>query len=514
MTRLQNGSVWEFSDRSSTRLPAGEHAFDCVVIGAGITGLTSALLLARQGLSVAVMESQASEWGETLRTTAHLTQMLDGGLHKLVDQLGQSDARILMAGHRRAIDFIVKTSSEASCEQCVQSIDGLLIARTPEQVEDLNKEYEAARALQLDAHKLQSDVPLRGVMGMKVTNQAALDAGKYMTALMRLVTESGATVFTDTRAEKVSEDDGACLVQCEDAQIRSKHVVAATHSSIVNTFALHTRTVPNRTYVIAVPMPAGFVKALMWDMDEPYHYVRPAQVNNQAMLIVGGEDHRVGEDTSPEDRYTRLAEFAQEHVGTRDVRFRWSGQILEPVDSLPYIGRAPHHKNVYVATGFSGNGITGGTLAALTICELVSGQETELHRVVKASRTLPLGAVTSYARHNIDVAKHVVKDHFGKTKALENIPLQSGAIVEHAGKKLAVYRDERGSVKAVSAICTHLGCVVAWNQAETTWDCPCHGSRFDCEGRVLNGPATTDLQGVALDELTDEEEAPAGLVVA
>lgn len=511
MAQHDNGSVWQFRDKHTQPLASGEHTYDCAVIGAGITGLTTALLLARQGAKVVVLESREVAAGETLRTTAHLTEVLDGRLAQLLGQLGEEDARVLVSGHGRAIAFIMKTAAEANCPDCVAPMDGLLIARTPEQVKELSKELEAARKLGMKAEQLGTGLPMGGIMGLRVSGQAALDAGKYLTALKQLVTQHGVAVFTDTKVEKVEETSNGVLVYCERGKVRAANVVSATHSSIVNTFALHTRTIPNRSYVIAIPRPAGFPDALVWDMDDPYHYVRPVVSDNEDMLIVGGEDHRVGEEPASQQCTFRLIDYAQEHFGTRDVRYAWSGQILEPVDNLPYIGVAPGHKNVYVATGFSGNGMTGGTMAAIAISDLIAGNEQPICKIVKASRSLPLKAVTEYARHNFDVAKHLVKDHFSQTKDAEAIAVRSGAIVEHRGKKLAVYRDPSGLLRAVSAICTHLGCVVAWNQAEATWDCPCHGSRFDCDGHVVNGPATSDLKQI--EEDLDEEE-PEPIVVA
>ncbi|MDX2024202.1 MAG: FAD-dependent oxidoreductase [Deltaproteobacteria bacterium] len=495
------------SEQQATALPReATQSFDCVVIGAGITGLTTALLLAQRGLRVAVLDDSGVGLGETLRTTAHATYVLDTRFEELIKRLGRTDAQVVVAAHARAITFMHSLATDGGDPDCVLKMDGLLVARDEAQAEQLEKEYEAARTLNVNAQKAEGTLPLGARAGLRFSDQAAVDAGRYMTVLLKLATEQGAQIFTDTRVEKVEEAGGTCVVHTNRGEVKAQHVVAATHTSMVNTFALHTRIIPDRTYVIAVPKPAAFPHALVWDMDDPYHYVRPVTVDNEELLIVGGEDHRVGEDPHPDDRYVHLKDFAQAYLGTHETKYQWSGQILEPVDSLPFIGTAPGYAKVYVAAAFSGNGTTWGTIAAQLISESIAGKQQALHNIVRPSRGLPVRAVGEYAHHNLDAAVHAIKDRFGLQTGLQAIALNAGVLVERKGKKLAVYRDETGSLKAVSAVCTHLGCLVAWNQAESSWDCPCHGSRFDCDGQVVNGPATINLARVDLNDLNEDDD--------
>lgn len=510
MGQQGHGSVWRLREQQSSVLPAdADKAFDCVVIGAGITGLTTALLLVQRGLRVGVIEDAGVGSGETLKTTAHATYVLDTRFSELLKQLGRNDAQAVIAAHSRAIAFMHSVAADNDEAACVTAMDGLLVARTSAQAEALEKEYEAARTLGVSAQKVQADLPLGASAGLRFAEQAAVDAGAYVSLLWKIATQKGAQIFTHTRVEKVEEVGGTCVVHTSRGEVKAQHVVAATHTSMVNTFALHTRIVPNRSYVIAVPKPAAFPNALVWDMDEPYHYLRPVTLDDEAFLILGGEDHRVGEDPKPDERFVRLMDFSHQQLGTRDARFKWSGQILEPVDNLPYIGTAPGYEKVYVAAAFSGNGTTWGTIAAHLLAASITGKQEALHSLVQPSRGLPVRAVGDYAHHNLDTAIHAIKDRFGLGHELQAIPPNGGAVVERHGKKLAVFRDQSGNLKAVSALCTHLGCVVAWNQSETSWDCPCHGSRFDCQGHVINGPATTNLARMDLDDDdTNHQEEP------
>jgi len=493
-----NGSVWTFNPRTFDALSGGPHRFEIVVVGAGITGITAAILLAKQGRRVAVLDAAGPGSGETLRSTAHLTQVLDTRFLSLKERLGESNARILVHHHKDAIDQIETLASEADVPHAFERMTGTLVAASPEQAANLIEEQAAASSLGVDVSKRCAEIPLNGIAGLDFPNQAVLDVGLYLAGLVELAIQHGVTIFAPVRVESIDERVEDVLLHCNDTDVVAQFVVVATHSNIANTFALHTRTPPSRTYAVAIAAPQAAVKQMIWDMADPYHYVRPVTVSGKELLIVGGEDHRVGEEEHPEQRFLRLLNFAEVNFGSREALFQWSGQILESVDDLPYIGLAPHHKLTYVGTGYSGNGITNGTLAANMISSQILGQPHPLKEILSPSRGVGLSSVKQFARHNVDVAKHLVGDRLAKVTDGPGLKAHTGSIVEQSGKKLAVYLDEAGGVYALSAVCPHLGCRVAWNQVESTWDCPCHGSRFDCRGRVLNGPATSDLEPVEL----------------
>ncbi|HTD87793.1 MAG TPA: FAD-dependent oxidoreductase, partial [Candidatus Binatia bacterium] len=263
-----------------------------------------------------------------------------------------------------------------------------------------------------------------------------------------------------------------------------------------------------RTYVIAAPVPPGSVtKALYWDTPDPYHYVRlQSSAKGHQLLIVGGEDHKTGQAADGEERFQRLEEWARERFPVEQTQFRWSGQVMEPVDSLAFIGRNPgDSENVFIATGDSGNGMTHGTIAGILLTDLICGRENPWSGLYDPSRK-PAKALGEYARENLNVAGQY-RDYLtpGDKKEPEVPPApDSGVIVRRGLKKVAVYHDENGGAHECSAVCPHMGCIVAWNPVEKSWDCPCHGSRFDRFGKVVNGPANSDLETLE----HQPEEAP------
>jgi Rieske Fe-S protein len=261
---------------------------------------------------------------------------------------------------------------------------------------------------------------------------------------------------------------------------------------------LHTKQAAYRSYAVALRMPAGALRALMWDTDDPYHYVRAARRSGEELLIVGGEDHKTGQaDDEYAERFDRLATWALRHFPfARDVVYRWSGQVLEPNDGLAFIGRNPGDENTYIVTGDSGHGMTHGTLAGLIVPDLIAGRANPWADLYDPGR-VRLGAATEFGKENANVAAQyldLLKP--GEVASEAEIPPGSGAILREGLNRIAAFKDERGVVHRRSAICPHLGCVVQWNDLEKTWDCPCHGSRFASQGSVVNGPATSSLRPV------------------
>ena len=272
-----------------------------------------------------------------------------------------------------------------------------------------------------------------------------------------------------------------CRVVTADGVVIADHVVVAAHVPTFNRVFLHTKIAAYRTYVVAArvdqPGPAG----LFWDTNDPYHYLRSAsQGDGTHLLILGGEDHKVGQDPDPTTRFDRLHAYFQARFGRRPLEYQWSGQIIEPVDGLPYIGRNALSSRIYVATGYAGQGMTSGTLAAMILCDEVTGVRNPHADLYDATRIKPLAAAKEFVRENVDYPTHLVGDRLRRHEhAAANLPPGEGAVLTLRGERLAVYRSPAGELQALSAVCTHLGCLVNWNSAEKSWDCPCHGSRFD-----------------------------------
>ncbi len=279
-------------------------------------------------------------------------------------------------------------------------------------------------------------------------------------------------------------------------RVSARHVVVATNTPVNDMVIMHTKQAPYRTYAIAFDVPAGWIeRALYWDDADPYHYVRLHGADGRTLLIVGGEDHKTGQGPGPEKSMVALEQWARRNFAQAGaIAFRWSGQVMEPVDSLAFIGRNPgDEENVFIVTGDSGHGMTHATIASILIPDLIAGQSNPWEQIYDPRRK-SLRSAGTFAHENINVAAQY-RDYAtaGEVASVDQIEPSGGAILREGVRKLAVYRDKEGHVHRFSAVCPHLKCIVRWNEIEKTWDCPCHGSRFAADGHVINGPAIGGL---------------------
>ena len=475
----------------------GDRETDVVIVGAGITGLTAAALLARAGRRVAVVERDAVGSGETGNTTAHLTEAIDARYQTLAKDFGEENARLVAASKRAAIDRIASFARETGGDCGFARVPGYLYTEREADVEWLAGEMNAARRAGCRVEWVDAaPLPFRTAGAIRWPEQAQVHATAYLQALVHEATRHGARVYENTPVVGV-HDGEPCTVETERGVIRATHVFVAANVPVNNRVLLHTKLAAYRSYVVAAEW-SGSLNGLFWDTDDPYHYTRVEQVDGRTLLIVGGEDHRTGEEGKTDRCYERLLEYAKKRFGmTEEAPYRWSGQIIEPVDGLPYIGLNTASRHVYVATGYAGNGMTFGTLAGMIVSDLVLGTSNPYAALYDATRVKPISSAYEYVTENAAFPAHLLKDRLttlnAENKAVESLRAGEGGIFSSDEGKVAVCRDREGALHSVSAVCTHLGCDVAWNHAEQTWDCPCHGSRFSPDGRVINGPAVTDL---------------------
>ncbi len=472
---------------------------DVCVIGAGIAGLTTAYLLSREGRSVAVLDDGPIGGGMTGRTTAHLTNAFDDRYVDVEKLHGEEGARYTAESHTAAIDKVEQIVRAENIDCDFERCDGFLFAQPPDTEELLDEELAATHRAGLTNVEKVARAPIDSFdtgPALRYPQQAQFHPLKYVNGLVRAIARDGGRLFGNTHATTIEGGSDARVETAAGGVIRCEAIVVATNTPVNDRVAIHTKQAPYVTYVIGASIPKGSVRtALYWDTLDPYHYIRIQSLKDHDVLIVGGEDHKTGQASDCYERFAALQRWTRERfpqIG--QIEFRWSGQVMEPVDYLAFIGRNPlDSDNVFIATGDSGQGMTHGTIAGMLLSDLIQERENPWADLYSPSR-ITLRAMPEYAGENINVAGQFA-DYVtaGDIQSEDELKPGQGAVMRHGLTKVAVYRDENGAIHKRSAVCPHLGCVVAWNECEKTWDCPCHGSRYSAEGRVYQGPANTDL---------------------
>jgi glycine/D-amino acid oxidase-like deaminating enzyme/nitrite reductase/ring-hydroxylating ferredoxin subunit len=508
----------------SADLPAGSAGLsdllsvDVCVVGAGIAGLSAAYHAALDGRDVIVLEDGSVASGETGNTTAHLSNAIDDRYLHIEALHGEEGARICAESHSRAIQRYEEIISREQIDCDFRRVDGYLIAREPRHVRQiLWPEREAAERAGLSVTLLDQLRVAGHALGPALVfpNQAEIEPLRFVAGLARAIERLGGRIFTGVHVERVDAGRRPRVRTRDGSVIVADHAVVATNSPVNTLVKMHTKQAAYRTYVIAARIPEGSVpRALCWDTGTPdatslsrgYHYVRLHEErapdgSRRTLLIVGGEDHRTGQANDADERWQRLEEWARTHFPIQDLVYRWSGQVMEPVDGVAFIGRCgAADENVYIATGDSGMGMTHGMIAGMLISDLIAGRPNRWARLYDPQRISPR-ATKAYVKENLNTAAQYL-DWLqpGEVRSLDEIQPGQGAIVRRGMQLLAVYRDPDSKLHVCSAVCTHLKGIVAWNEDAKSWDCPCHGSRFNVDGEVLNGPASSPLPRQTLKE--------------
>jgi glycine/D-amino acid oxidase-like deaminating enzyme/nitrite reductase/ring-hydroxylating ferredoxin subunit len=483
---------------------------DICVVGAGIAGATIAYRLAKEGLHVALIDAGPVGDGQTARTSAHLSSALDDRFFKVEKAFGVEGSRLAYQSHARAIDEIdtIRTDEQIACD--FERVDGFLFLGDGDDPEIIDEEFAAARRAEFAGVEKLERAPLEHFDTgpcIRFPNQAQFHPLKYLAGLANAAHRLGVQIYcgnrvTDVQGTDEKRNQSAVATTLDGKKIRARAIVVATNTPapINDWFGIYTKQVAYRSYVIGLPIAKSDVTAgLFWDTANPYHYVRCQSGVENDILLVGGEDHRTGQPVEAGAPFLRLDQWARKRFAVKgDATFRWSGQVQEPADDLAYIGRAPTaHPDVYVVTGDSGMGLTHGTIAGMLITDLIQKRKNPWEALYDPSRK-PIEAadtIKQAAAENANTMGRYV-DYLspGEIKNEADLRPGQGAVMREGISKVALYRDEGGLIHRCSPVCTHLACLVNWNAVEATWDCPCHGARYDALGKVLMGPAIDDLK--------------------
>ena len=492
-------SYWIKTSPTTDYPPLGEDLrADVCVIGGGIVGITTAYLLAKAGKRVVVLDRERVAMAETGHTTAHLQVVDDTRLQTLAERFGVETAKLVWDGHHEAVRTIEQIAHEHRIACDLQRLDAFLYTPKKDERAMLEREIDLAREIGHEAHEAHpDDEPFEAAFAVRFPNQGKFHPRKYLLGVVKAAERLGARFFEGTQVTDVDEGRPATVRTAGGPTVTADWVVHATNVPNWGSEVTHTKIMPYRTYVIGARVPRGtFNDALYWDTLDPYHYTRVEE--GGTLVVLGGEDHRVGTEVETERRFGKLEDHLRTVTTDFSIEHRWSGEIVETEDDLPFIGPVPGRgANELMATGASGTGMTHGTLSGLILAERILGRGTPWDEPYDSGRlTLQTTPLKEFVSHNVHAAKRLVQGAL-KQPEIERVTELApgeGAIIRDGLKRVAVCRDEHGQVCALNATCTHMGCTVKWNKFEQSWDCPCHGSRFSATGEVLHGPATDALE--------------------
>jgi glycine/D-amino acid oxidase-like deaminating enzyme/nitrite reductase/ring-hydroxylating ferredoxin subunit len=501
----KNKSLWQHSAEQFVPMhkASSSKLYDVVIVGGGITGITTALQLQQSGKECLVLEAHSLCFGTTGGTTAHLNTLLDTPYTTISKNFGEENAQLVAKAARSAINLVKDNISAYAIDCGFKETPAYLFSQDMDQTKELQEILEASSKAGLQVsytNHLPIAVPFNKIM--KVEKQARFSPVQYVLALARAFEHAGGSIVQQCRVMDTKGDD-TITVETSKGSYQARVVIFATHIPIgVN--LLHFRCQPYRSYAMAVRLENDkYPEGLIYDMYDPYHYFRTQEVNGQQYLIAGGEDHRTGTEENTEQCFRKLEAYIRQYFNVEEISYQWSSQYYEPADGLPYIGHLPGHpNNMLVASGFGGNGMTYSHVAAQLLTDIVLGNGTPYLQLFNPNRIKPVAGFANFIKNNAVVTKELLSKLLPaeKLKELSGLANNEGHVVKHDNHKVALYKDEEGNVHALNPNCTHIDCQVCWNGTEQSWDCPCHGARFNYDGEVLNGPAIEQLEKININQ--------------
>lgn len=495
-------SFWIASTLQSSYAPLTQDIeVDVAIVGAGLAGITAAMLLKKAGKTVAVLEAGQVAEGVSGHTTAKVTSLHQLKYATLIKEIGEEKARLYGESNQAAVEQVATLVAEEQIDCDFARKSAYTFAETPETLNKVEQEVEAAQRLGLPATFVTTTpLPFAIEGAVKFSHQVQFHPRKYILALAAKIHGDGCSVFEQTRVETVDGENPCRVRTTQGATVTAQDVIIATNLPILDQGLFFAKSYPKRSYLIGARIdPAQAPDGMFIGTGENYRSMRATPTDDGGMmLMIGGEGHKVGEVSESEHPFERLADYARQRFGLETIDYRWSTQDMVSFDKLPYIGKlTPLHQHTYVATGFSLWGMSNSTLSGMILRDLLLGQSNPWADLYEATRPTPFITQDSI-KNNLEVGTHWVGDRFkGLFSDPDSLSAGEGKLVTVEGQKVAAYRDQAGALHQVSAVCPHLGCIVAWNAVENSWDCPCHGSRFDPDGHILQGPAVHGLKPCA-----------------
>jgi len=500
-------SLWQegMPDYKSGKDKQNNNYFDVVIVGGGITGITTGLLLQKAGRSVLIAEAHTIGFGTTGGTTAHLNSFMEAPYTQIIRNFGKEKSLLVSKAAHQALELIKRNVEEYGIDCDHKEIPGYIYAQDEKQIKELDEIFDAFKKLGQEV-SVSNTIPVKIPFekAIEIPGQGQFHPTRYIYALVQEFEKLGGVLKQNCRVTGVEENE-ILEITSSQGTLKAKNLIYATHIPPgVN--LLHFRCAPYRSYVIAAKLKNenDYPEGLAYDMYDPYHYFRTQEVDGQKYLIAGGEDHKTAHEENTEARFTCLEAYVRKFYDVDEVAFRWSSQFFDPADGLAYIGHLPGHpQNMFVATGFGGIGMTNSHIAAMTLTDMIVKGKSEFEDVFNPNRLKPVAGFSNFVKEAADVVSNFIGGKFSREKLEDLVELARGEakVVKYEGHVFALYKDEEGHLHAVNSACTHIKCTVSWNAAEKSWDCPCHGSRFSFDGEVLTAPARKDLEVIKMEDL-------------
>ncbi|MFD1769912.1 FAD-dependent oxidoreductase [Sphingobacterium suaedae] len=503
----KNKSVWQETSMSVSKPAEILEKYDVLIVGAGITGLTTAVRLLEMGKTCLLTEANRVGFGTTSGTSAHLNTVLDTPYTQIIKQHGVEKARRVLESTREAIRVVEGNVARYHIECDLERCHGIMYAQNEKEKDELTRIRDAIKELGIPCEEIEGNpLSVPSLYAIQFQEQGRFHPTKYLKGLLKAVLDRGGHILEQTLVQHVTEKDGARVIKTADGRMFvADNVVYATHTP-PGIQQMSFRLSPYRSYIQVWELVENYVfpDEVVYDMQEPFHYFRQVVENGKTYLMVGGQDHKTAHHQNEQYNFLELEAFVRGTLPAKQKRYEWSSQYYESQDSLPFIGQfpGPGHDNEYIATGFGGNGMIFGSLSGVLIADLIVNKSSTYSDLYSPARVGPLSSIPDLLLENLDVVKHFIQDRFTweKVEGMVELACGEGKIVKYEGERVGVYKDEEGHITAVDPVCRHAACVVKWNNTEHSWDCPCHGARYAPDGSLLNGPSVAPLKRWEFDQ--------------
>ncbi|AXI09812.1 FAD-dependent oxidoreductase [Oceanobacillus zhaokaii] len=485
---------------------------DIAIVGGGITGITSAYLLANEGLKVAILEADQLMNGTTGHTTAKITAQHDLIYDEFITNIGKNNARLYYEANTEALHFIKNTIEEHKIDCDFSMQDAYLYSTTEEYAEKIRKEAKAYEKLNIAGElveTIQLDIQIKNALIMK--DQAQFHPTKYLLHLVDIIKQKNGLIFENTTAVNIETGKQPTVLTRDGSRVKAKYVLACTHFPFYEGLGLYsTRLHADRSYIIAASPKKPFPGGMFISADQPTRSLRSVKIKDEEMVLIVGESHKTGQGKETIKHYEALKAFGEQIFELESIPYYWSAQDLVTLDKVPYIGELTSgHPNILIATGYRKWGMSNGTAAALLFRDIILDKKNNYKSLYTPSRFIANPSIKNFLTENVNVATQLIKGKLELTNINPNtLANDEGAVITIKGERKGAYKDKQGQLHIVDTTCTHVGCEVEWNNGDRSWDCPCHGSRFSYTGEVLEGPAEKPLQKYdykMLDNLTSED---------